>query len=225
MGTVLVLIGIVLLLCLYYWLTGKANEKVRRDEEKRFRESLPIGVYHAEDVEWAERMLEMGGVKKEVDLLCSCGYAEECAMHCNHEQHPDCTGPNYFVLNNIKPQTPDLIIDPITDTVIMTKAQADELKWQVLVETEKARAKKDKTDAFKQKMIDRHQKRLKELYGAKQLELPFGEKERMMEDLMKSVTRLEKELLRLQRYPMPLVDQRRRTGYTLETPTYERIRR
>jgi len=160
------------------WLTNQKNTR----EDAAFRESLPIGMYHEDDVVWANRMLEMGGVKKAVDLLCSCGYAEDCAMHCNHERHPDCTGPNYFVLNGLnknksKPvwsgrflatQTPDLIeYNPLIDAMIMTKTEARQIQWDMMASREKAESLAERKKAFQAKIMARHQARLKELVPEK----------------------------------------------------------
>lgn len=68
------------------------------------------------DRTWVSLMLQAAEIEAEVVKTCSCGFATECAMHCNHDLSDKCTGPSYFELNGIEtkvavkatPQSPDL---------------------------------------------------------------------------------------------------------------------
>lgn len=183
MTTIGILIVVFLILTLTGYYENRRLNKKNMSEDAKFRESLPIGMYHADDVSWATFVLGMAGVDKAVELLCSCGYAEDCAMHCNHDRHPDCTGPNYFILNGLdkKPeptvasqwsgrflgtQTPDLIkYSPVLDAMIMTKDQLREISKYLnpAKHEQERRGLEQRKAAFQEKIIVRHQARLKEL--------------------------------------------------------------
>jgi hypothetical protein len=86
-----------------------------------------------QDRTWVSLMLRAAEIEAEVVKTCSCGYATECGMHCNHELNDGkCIGPNYFKLNGIetrvkaKPQTPSLQnwqYDRTLDAMVVPESQ------------------------------------------------------------------------------------------------------
>lgn len=87
-----------------------ANRAV--DEFARNRNVILPPELTQEDFDWFCWSMEMAGLdKKRVVNTCSCGYAEECYMHCNHELNDGkCTGHAYRPMKvSAAKQTPDLI--------------------------------------------------------------------------------------------------------------------
>lgn len=112
-----------------------------------------------EDFDWFCWSMEMAGLDpKRVVNTCSCGFAQECYMHCNHELNDGkCTGHAYKPMTSqwgvrfIGTQTPDLIS-------WQDRRKAEDLRnvWHratTVPETE--------VNAFKQKMLDRRAAKMK----------------------------------------------------------------
>lgn len=105
---------------------------------------LPSTIQKTEDFVWFETVMKMAGMENvPVINTCDCGYATECYMHCNHDLKNMCSGPAYV---------------PWTGKFEPVKRSPKEV-----VESEhRPRTVSDKDiDAFKQKMIDKRNAKLK----------------------------------------------------------------
>lgn len=115
-----------------------------------------------EDVAWVNATLSLAGMKPEVIRTCSCGFASECAMHCNHEQRPDlCPGPRYEAP---RPAAP---IGPASGSQWSGKFRAIAIQQPELLAWQRERTLSDNDiNAFKQKMIDKRNAKLKAEFQA-----------------------------------------------------------
>lgn len=114
------------------------------------------------DIAWVNATLSLAGMKPEVIRTCACGFASECAMHCNHEQRPDlCPGPRYAAP---KPPAP---VGPASGSQWSGKFRAIAIQQPELLSWQRERTLSDnEIDAFKKKIIDKRNAKLKAEFQA-----------------------------------------------------------
>lgn len=151
---------------------------------------LPPSIQKAEDFVWFQTVLKMAGMENvEVVNTCDCGFATECYMHCNHDLSDKCTGHAYTPwTGKFKAvQTPDLIS--------VNDRRANDMR-AIATQHRERTLPDSKVDAFRQKMIDNRNAKLKaEFEATKKVRGPAFDE---MEALRKVIDERERKLKKIE---------------------------